>query len=602
MTKKSSTPTTKNSPDVQKILAAIENQRWYFFENNDKILLDRDTALIWANLKHFPCGSADNRYSKENHYAEVKNLLASTNSERWGGFGDWKIPTPYELWQMIADKTFPFETGNSSWRITDAWAWCVDYNGGLTCKDLDYGGATKNIDNYNVCVLPCSYALVPQIFSATPQEILDIFTRNNLVPKFNDSTIDGLYEKFLADKSAPTELTETDNVETFDYRPLLGKFDTAAIAQSPIKYFDAVLSVTDALLDILSEYEAAQASTIADFLQIALALKSKFTDNPNLTPEENSLLADRQKFLARRLELATDAPKRKILSVKAQAENFFTRLDIVNDGDNSIRELAALHAEPRADFELLVENLSRIIVDTQRRVDFFTEHKNFVAAVVKAHTAWSDDYKAFKTSLRTELTAACRDESIDEEIFAAWYDDWRTRRFAIEQRFLPLIEFALKGNLFAVERVLEVLRGYREAVDEFYLHERKNIYRKFAFQAGGDLQEKFETESELYKLAEKFQRDLQEIIFARDNSEERIFLLKWSEPLLNLPIDELGNFIRDRELDSIAEEILTQFAELRRQNFATYLSDAQAYGAATQRRENEFNALIFRMRKDLRKS
>lgn len=164
---------------------------------------------------------------------------------------------------------------------------------------------------------------------------------------------------------------------------------------------------------------------------------------------------------------------------------------------------------------------------------------------------------------------------------------------------MPLAEFALKGNLSDMERVLDALRGYREAVDKFYLHELKNIYQKFAFQAGGDLQEKFETESELYKSAEKFQRDLQEIIFARDDTEERIFLLKWSKPLLNLPIDELSNFIRDRKLDTISQEILTQFAELKRQNFAQFLVDAQAYGAAIQRREAEYTALIFRMRQAL---
>ena len=205
--------------------------------------------------------------------------------------------------------------------------------------------------------------------------------------------------------------------------------------------------------------------------------------------------------------------------------------------------------------------------------------------------------------LREELAAACREDNVDEEIFAAWFDDWQTKRFAIEQRFLPLVEFALKGNLLdALADVLKSSRAYRDAVDKFYLQQRKHIYQSFAFQAGGDLQEKFETESALYKLAEQFQRDLQKIIFARDKTEERIFLLKWAEPLLNLPIDELSNFIRDRELDAIAEEVLNQFADLRRQNFAQFLSDSQAYGEAVQKRENEFNALIFRMRKDLRKS
>ena len=102
-------------------------------------------------------------------------------------------------------------------------------------------------------------------------------------------------------------------------------------------------------------------------------------------------------------------------------------------------------------------------------------------------------------------------------------------------------------------------------------------------------------------MAERLQRDLQEIIFSRD-TEERIFLLKWSEPLLNLPIDEISNFIRDKELDSIAEEVLTQFAALKRKNFAEYLADSKSYSEAVQTREKEFNALVFKMRKDLRKT
>lgn len=404
-------------------------------------------------------------------------------------------------------------------------------------------------------------------------------------------------------KSQLSEIQTVKNTPAHaDFGQFLAKLDTITIDKSPIKYFGAVLSLTDELLKVLQDYEAAQAETIAEFLKISLKLSAKYTDNPNLTAEENSLLAERQKFLATRLELGIDAPKRRILSVKAQAERFFERLDKISDGDNLICELAALQAEPRADFDLLTESLARIITDAQHKADFFAEHKNLVVSVVNAQSAWSDSYKAFKTSLRAELSAICHDDSIEDEFFAAWYDDWQKKRFAIEQRLLPLVEFALKGNLLdSFDGVLKILQDYRDEVAKFYLNERKNIYQKFAFQDGGDLQEKFETESELYKLAEKFQRDLQKIIFARDKTEERIFLLRWAEPILNISIDEISDFIRDKELDAISEEVLTQFAELRRQNFAAYIADSKSYGDAAQKREKEFNALIFRMRKDLRK-
>ena len=372
--------------------------------------------------------------------------------------------------------------------------------------------------------------------------------------------------------------------------------------RSPIQYCAAVQSLAEYLLETLQDYEAARGDTLSAFSQISLKLSAKFMESPHLTPEENSTLMERQQFLARRLELGTNDTKLQILSVKAQAEELSTRIDKINCGKNSIAELAALEAEPRVSFEFLTENLAHIVNDAQGRINFFVANKNFVVAIVNALAAWGDDYKSFKTKLREDLKAICGSGGIDAEICNAWYGDWRGKRFAIEQRFQPLAEFALNGNLLASDaalKTLAILQDYKAAIDNFYLNERKNIHQKFAFQAGGELQEKFETEYELYKLAEKFQQDLQAIIFARDKTEERIFLLRWAEPLTNIPIDAIIEFVQERELTAIPAEVLSQFAELRRQNFETYLNDAKAYSDALQKREQEYNALVYRMRKDL---
>ena len=73
----------------------------------------------------------------------------------------------------------------------------------------------------------------------------------------------------------------------------------------------------------------------------------------------------------------------------------------------------------------------------------------------------------------------------------------------------PVVDWSLKEDIPAVqpakkpvpEEVLEQLGIYKEAVDTFFLKERKGIYQKYAFAPGAELQEKFETESELNKLA-----------------------------------------------------------------------------------------------------
>ena len=80
-----------------------------------------------------------------------------------------------------------------------------------------------------------------------------------------------------------------------------------------------------------------------------------------------------------------------------------------------------------------------------------------------------------------------------------------------------------------------------------------------------------------------------------------MFLLRWSEPLINVPIDEILSFVEERELVAISAEAIEQFAALKRQNFAVYLADSYAYSEALQKREKEYNALVFRMRKDLQK-
>ncbi len=587
---------------LEKILQAIKNQRWFFFANKPKVLMDRDTALLWADLNYFPYNNGSSAYHKNDAYPLVQKLF-------WADYSNWKFPTYKEICFLVDDKTFPFMEG-SNWKIKgNNWWFAFDGNYNM----IDLNSKSKHTYDSSASILPCNDSLVPPDYenNISPsnnfytekeklQFTLNIFVQNDLIPMFNNAEITQLYRKIFIEKPAlmkqlaevEAQIAEAGQVKltaNFDYRALLAHYDTAALDKSPIKYFDALSNMTDEFLNVLEEYETAQAETIAEFSKVAGKLKAKYAEDPNLTPEENYLFAERQKFLARRLEIDTDAPKQKILFVKTQAKNFFTRLEVINSDNNSIRELAELQAEPRADFELVVENLARIILDTQRRVDFFAAHKDFVSSIAETQTAWSDNYRSFKTALRGELKSICTKENINEKICDAWCDDWQARRFAIEQRFLPLIEFALRGKFAdVVGRVLKVLQSYREAVDKFYMQERKNIYQKFASQAGGDSQEKIETESALYKLAAKLQHASQGIIFSLDKTEERIFLLKWSEPLLDLPLDELCKFTRD---DS--------FAALKRQNFSTYLADSKTYSESIQRRENEFNALISKVRKSL---
>lgn len=622
---------------IERILQAIKKQRWYFFKNKPKVLMDRDTGLLWNNLNF----SIENERRRGNWYSvnEANTLIQNLSLN---DFKNWKV-TNKSYFEMLTNSTanFPFyfrekrivhsynPEQNSNVKYTTV---LMSENNNNTIKarwcDHDYpkeNGSEGLLLIYSEDVVSSEYSanISPSnnFYSETEklQFTLDIFVQNDLIPLFDDAEITNLYRQIYVEKPAlMKQLAELDEkiaelqknevrlTANFNYKPLLAKYDVKAVESSVIQYYGAVLSVTDEIMDILQEYETEQNTTISEFSNIALKLGAKYTSSSHLSDDENNVLKERQKIISERMELNIDDAKRQILLFKKQAENLADEVNQITHGENSITLLAELEQKPRMSFPFLVENLARVVRGTQQKVDFFTLHRDFVTNIVNLLVEWNDNYKSFKTNKHEELINVCRDNGIDEEVFKAWYEDWQKKRFAVEQRFLPLVNFALNGNLLSeddstapAECVLEILKGYKEQVDNFYLNERKNIYQKFAFQAGGDLQEKFETESELYKLTEKLQSNLSEIIFSRDKTEERLCLLDWTKPLLNLPIDEIIDFVADKELSTISAEVLGQFSELKRRNLATYIADSQAYAEALKLRESEYNALMFKMRKDL---
>lgn len=623
---------------IEKILQAIKKQRWYFFKNKPKVLMDRDTALLFVNLDYFPYWKTDEPFESNwsgtpdgpvYNQDETYKLVETLN---WDGYTNWRLQTINELrssryipqfkkkfidthssivnfYWISSEKRKVYKIDVCNGRVDDTRV--SDWNRGYfypVCEELVPPDYAKNFSNDKI------YTEKERLYMA-----LNIFVQNELEPIFDDEEVTNLYRQIYIEKPVlMKQLSELDEqiaelqknevrlTANFDYKPLLAKYDVKAVESSVIQYYGAVLSVTDEIMDILQEYETEQSATISEFSKNALKLGAKYTNSSHLSDAENNVLKERQKIISERLELNIDDAKRQILLFKKQAEDLVEEVNQITHGENSITLLAELEQKPRMSFPFLVENLARIVKGTQQKVDFFTLHRDFVTDIVNLLVEWNDNYKSFKTGKHEELINVCRDNGIDEEVYKAWYEDWQKKRFALEQRFLPLVNFALNGNLLSeddspapAERVLEILKGYKEEVDNFYLNERKNIYQKFAFQAGGDLQEKFETESELYKLTEKLQSNLSEVIFSREKTEERLFLLDWTKPLLDLPIDEIIDFVADKELSSISAEVLGQFSELKRRNLATYIADSQAYAEALKQRESEYNALMFRMRKDL---
>lgn len=621
---------------AERILEAIKNQRWYFFKNKQRVFMDRNTGILWANLDYYPYNV---KYS-DDAIEEAIMKFAENNDT---GFKKWRLPEFDEFCCIMNDKEFPFMKctkidvvrGGFMSKLGSIIYWFV-----FRRKELGFYNEFKFIRIQDCCFgkfynLPCTSCLVegldyeknvaPENKVYTEKErlqfTLDLFTKNELWPIFDDAEVTELYKKIYFEK--PKLLAQLQELQTqindlqkvtllssdFDYTALLAKYDLNAIDASLIKYYQAVQQWCLELMGKVDYYEEQKASVIKDFNLISLKLSKKYEANSNLTEAENTLLCDRQRFFQKNFSLGMNSVKTKILAVKKQADALEYRIDEIDEGENSLRELAELEQEKRVSFAFLAENTAKIIKNALRKIEYFEANHTFVMNAVNIWENWTEGYRVFKTTYKEDMKHDCEDDGIEEEIWSAWYQDWQQLRYAIELKMQPVIERGLHASMptnkevktSVPEQLIHILDDYKKQIDKFYKEERKGIYQKFAFQAGGDLQEKFETESSLYKFVAMLQSELQDIIFNCKNAEDRVWILNWANSLLDIQIDEVLKFVANNDLQKISHTILDEFAALKQKNYDIYLADAKAYGEEKARREKAYNSLIFKMRKDLAK-
>lgn len=638
---------------IDRILDAIKNQRWFFFKNKTKVLMDRDTGLLWANLKYFQHGRNKESKNGDNISESDKNsVLKDLVIDSYSG---WVTPS-YEAIVEIVNGMFPFLSGGnilsgsnnglitsisrgnilsgSNKRIDNCQYWFCRCENGNNAINLDNTSLRDTGSGWVAHNLPCTSTLIngsdyeknvsPNNPNYTEKErlqfTLDLFTQNDLWPIFDDEEITELYKKIYYEKPSLMEQLqalqeEIESLQTvvllsseFDYTALLAKYDIKSIDSSVIKYYQAVQQWTNELLEKLDYYENEKEDVIRDFNIIGLKLGKKYENIDQLTAEENNLLRERQRYFASRFSLGMNSVKSKILAVKHQADELEYRIDEIDNGDDAIHQLALLEKEECASFSFIAENTAKIIRNALKKIEFFEENHQYVVWAIEAWEQWTEKYKVFRTTYREELKGSCEEDGIEEEIWQKWFSDWQTLRFRIEQKFQPIVEHELRervamvkeDEISAAQQIIAELEVYRNAVDTFFREERKGIYQNFAFQSNGDIQDKLEAESKLYKLTADFQNALQSIVFNCAKAEDRIFILNWANDLLDIQIDDVLAIISDNDLDKISETILTEFSELKKKNYEIYLADAKSYGEEQARRDKQFNSLLFKMRKGLK--
>jgi len=459
------------------------------------------------------------------------------------------------------------------------------------------------------------------------EDFLQVLIQNKFVPIFDNHKIYPLYDLLLNDlpkledqlKEVSAELDKLNAIKKqqrellsskLNYQELLkfNQFDCQEIDKSPIRFGREIIRWCELLQEKAAEYQIRQHKLISEANAITCDLSRKYKTDVNLSEIENHLLKERQVFMFERLNMDMNIPIANLASMKLQCLDLKKRLFNLNSDENGLVKLGQFSAEPRASFDLVAENSATMLTDALLRIEFYDDNSAFVNALIEIEKEWTKDFKAVKSVSKEKLKLECEEDDIDETIWQTWFTEWADKRWLIEQCLQPLIEKGVAGSFAKhsietetplVLRLIKLLTTYRNKVDEFYLSDRKNIHQKFAFQEGGELQEKFEAESELYKHTINFQTELHSIVFNLDKIDERLWLFNWGDVLVDMAIDTVLDFIRDKELDSISQAVIDDFTQLRLQNYATFINDAKAHTEMSAKWDKEYNSLMFKMRKEL---
>ncbi|MBQ5564397.1 MAG: hypothetical protein IIT39_13565, partial [Clostridia bacterium] len=191
---------------IDRILEAIKNQRWYFFKNKTKILLDRNTGRLYPNISIV--------YPKNENGSYCNNTPDMVNNMNLDGFDKWIVLNKQQVDYLISmnvNSEFPFLTnGNDNRKYICGYSavYCSDSRGFMWLGS-DYPRTTDHglvIFYSNELIANSDYEAKasPNNPNYTEKErlqfTLDLFVQNDLWPIFDDEEITELYKKIYYEK------------------------------------------------------------------------------------------------------------------------------------------------------------------------------------------------------------------------------------------------------------------------------------------------------------------------------------------------------------------------------------------------------------------
>lgn len=617
---KTNTNKSQDKNDEEKLFLYFLKQRWFFFENKEMFFYDKWSGFLWANLDYYEVLI----YTKSKAEEILKNI-------KWHDIDGWEIPSLNNFKNFLTgNRVSWFDKKSVNNIISKKTLWLT--------KEFVYN--ISNSDTYSnsstfgsgPILLPCN-----KKFSSTKlknssednfinkeyevkkiKEIINLFTEQDFIPKFYQPEFASLYNKYVNKlKNKDTSLVEKE--ETIEQElieipvnvggnlnDLLANINIKQVDSSPIKFYQVTIAMVEQLLKHIDEFQYNNPELMNSVRNLA-GLKEFNQSDMKLNEQEHDFINFEFKHIDAIFDFEFNKEKEFLFNLLAEANNILQETAMSNNPSKPLDFLANIEAIKRPSFAFLIEYTSNMIEGKVQKIKWFNTKSKEITKISAELISYLSQYQNFTTLGFHIFEKKLLDDGIDQDMIEAWFAKWRNERFIIMQKLfnlLKLIEQDVKLPTDIIIRVLGSLTTYQQDINNFFSKEVVNIHKKYAFQTAGKFQEKFETEIQLANVVSKFSKKIKEIIFECDSINQKILIYRWSADWFNLHVNEIVSFSKDSNIKDLTPEfsnILNKIERLNNENFETYLNDLQSYTKFMKKRDDDFNNLMFKMRKELDK-
>lgn len=613
--------------DEKGLIEVIKQQHWWFFTDKKDVIFDSHMGYFWPNLSNVKLQNVESQVPVGGSLAsciDFKKIKVDKNYTL-GGMKKWQYSENLEwlIEQVATSDNTPFDNIDIWLANSDSEPYANAFNTMAKAISLEkyderyalpYNDTFTHLDFFkqNTNFTPLEKA----------QKILDLFLAQNWQPIFTNVDHYVIYQKLqqrpqllkaLSDLE-PT-LAQAIEHEKTQKQPLSGQFNHHAdlkpynlttIDASSLQYAHALHQWTNNLLNKLDDFSQQHSDLISTATTLHQRLHSDTDINENVG-DDLAILAERDDYLQNALNFGLDAVRSKLINAQQQGLQLQQQLTNSALSHSLLADLASIQHAPRPSFAFVAEYTAHLVLEQVQKLEWLQTHQHDLEKLVDSHHTWLNAFDTFTSKDYNDFLQAAKREHIDTPLAQQWYNEWRQHRRTLEAQLLPLYQLALSNQcpLDTANAVLNILQHHQHAVDNFYKKERLATHQRHAFSSNGTQQEQYDTRLQLFKLSSTFQAQLESLLFALPQVAIRISLLRWSEVITQQHFSGMSvqtdSVLANHQHSDIWQTISQELRSLQQRTLETFIQDAEHFGQARKQRDDEFNSLVFRMRKELQK-